>query len=208
MSIRMGLASCALVVASLAGCGSSSSDEQGPQAYLTVWPPSPTVVAGGTTTEILAYNSSRTEVTWTLDGPGTLSDLAGLRTVYTPPDALDADRVVTVTATAGALQASTGVRVLAPPFDLDPMSLSVTAGDAPVPIRLISRDPAAVPQYLVHDPELGDVRLAGDTVWYVPPAGVAEPSTVHVRVVRMDTCDYFSDTCYSRAALVTVLPRG
>jgi hypothetical protein len=203
----MGIASCALVVACLTGCGSDSSGDPGPQAYLTVWPPSPTVVAGAQGTEILAYNSSRNGVTWTLDGPGTLSDLVGLRTVYSPPDSLDADRVVTITATAGSLRASAGIRVLAPPFDLDPPTLSVTAGGAPVPIRVVRRDPGAVLQFAVYDAELGDVRLDGDTVWYVPPLEAAEIASVRVRVVLTAPCDYTLDACYSRVALVTVTPR-
>jgi hypothetical protein len=207
MSSRMGIASCALVVAALTGCGSNASGHPAPEAFLTVWPPSPTVVAGAAEgTEILAYSSSRDGVTWALDGPGTLSDLAGLRTVYAPPDVLDADRVVTVTATAGSLQASTGVRVVAPPFDLDPRTLSVAAGDAPVPIRLVPRDPSATFQYTVIDPDLGDVRVAGDVVWYLPPTEVAAPATAWVSVVLTDTCDFSMDSCYSRVATVTVNP--
>jgi hypothetical protein len=145
-------------------------------------------------------------VTWTLDGPGTLSDLAGLRTVYTPPDTLDADRVVTVTATAGDLRASTGVRVLAPPFELEPTTLSVKAGDAPVPIRVVPRDPAATIRYLVLDPEFGDVRTDGHTVWYVPPPAVAAPSTAWVSVVLADACDFSWDSCYFRVATITIQP--
>ncbi len=73
---------------------------------LLVFPNNPIILAGGSATPFETYlqedggsGSESISVTWTLEGPGSLSATEGIRTEYTPPATLDTETTATMTGT-------------------------------------------------------------------------------------------------------------
>jgi hypothetical protein len=101
------------VLASALGfaCGSGG----GAPAKLSVIPETATVTAGSSPIAFTAtLTGSSAPIIWTLapaEGVGTLSATSGPTTSYTPPASVPGERLVTITASAGTLQASAIVRV-------------------------------------------------------------------------------------------------
>jgi hypothetical protein len=86
---------------------------------LWISPQESVLLAGGAATSFEAY--SRTEetqesvsVSWTLEGPGSLSLLSGERTQYTPPATLEGETTATVTGTLPDGSSAKGVITLRP----------------------------------------------------------------------------------------------
>lgn len=86
-----------------------------PAATLAVAPATATTIVSGATVLLTATLTNAADaVAWTLAGPGSLSSATGPSTTYTPP-AKGPIGVAVVTATAGALSATSSVLVNLPP---------------------------------------------------------------------------------------------
>jgi hypothetical protein len=80
--------------------------------FITITPGSRAFVAGAVGASFDAtLNGSSEPITWTLSGPGTLSDTTGASVIYTPPATIATLTNATLTATAGTLTANAAISV-------------------------------------------------------------------------------------------------
>jgi hypothetical protein len=80
--------------------------------FISISPSSRAFVAGAVGASFDAtLNGSSETITWTLEGPGTLSETTGPSVIYTPPATIAALTPATLTATAGTLQATATLSV-------------------------------------------------------------------------------------------------
>jgi hypothetical protein len=185
------------------GCGGvESTASQAPN--LTVSAAAKIVYSGspGITVNADLAGGNAAEVSWSLDGPGTLSVASGPRTTYTPPTTGDVEARATLTATAGAIRASTTIDVLPPPFTTSPRSLEVTAGDGVTLVRVVPLDltRSVVWGYSLDGPGSTDDWYAPPEVMYYPPQSVSVTSRAAIHVLAMDY-PYVVDVS------VTIFPR-
>jgi hypothetical protein len=80
--------------------------------FISISPSSRAFVAGAVGASFDAtLNGSSETITWTLEGPGTLSETTGPSVIYTPPATIATLTPATLTATAGTLQATATLSV-------------------------------------------------------------------------------------------------
>ena len=187
-----------LIVGFLSSCGGDAA--QSPT--LAVTPVARTTYFGSTGVSVNARTSSTDEISWSLDGPGTISQPTGTATTYTPPGTGDAETAATLTATAGELRASTTFTILPEPFTLSPPSLVVTAGGGMARVLVVLRDPTRQFGwwYSLQGPGGVDDWYAPPQVMYFPPesATIATSATLEVSAI-----DY---PPFARAVPITILP--
>jgi hypothetical protein len=192
-----------LVFGFVLGCGGVGPvASQAPN--LTVSAAANTVYGGSPGISVNADFSggSAEEVSWSLDGPGTLSAASGPITTYTPPTTGDVEARATLTATAGGFRASTTIDVLPPPFTTSPRSLEVTAGDGVTPVLVVPLDPTrrVAWSYSLDGPGAVDDWYAPPEVMYYPPSSVSITTRATIHVLAMDYP-------YARDVSITIFPR-
>jgi hypothetical protein len=141
------------------------------------------------------------EVSWSLEGPGTLSQATGRLTTYLPPGEGSAEARATVTATAGVLRASMVIDVLSPPFTVRPSSLTVTAGDGMIPILIVSKDPTRPVSWSYSLDGPGNVDD-----WYAPPEILYYPPETALFPVRATVHLFSMEYPYARDVPIAILP--
>jgi hypothetical protein len=167
------------LLCALAGCNSGGANQG---TGITVSPGTATVTAGDAGVSFSATLSGLSgTVSWSVNGPGSVSPFTGLDTFYSPPAQVAAATTVLVVAAVGAFQgiAEVAVEPLVPSLVVSPSTVTVKADGGAVEFTATLTGASGIPVWTLTGPGVISPGL-GTSTSYTPPDSVAAATTVYL----------------------------